>query len=74
MYLGISVRFTDWRLGALAVAAVIAVYAARTAIVRLTMPASMSRWDASVMAVMGPKGLAAAVLAGVPIQMGIVQG
>jgi len=74
VYLGISVRFTDWRLGALAVAAVIAVYAARTAVVRLTMPTSTSRWDASVMAVMGPKGLAAAVLAGVPIQMGIVQG
>jgi NhaP-type Na+/H+ or K+/H+ antiporter len=74
VFLGISVRFTDWRLGALALGAVVAIYATRAAIVRLTMPASTTRWDASVMAVMGPKGLAAAVLAGVPIQMGVAQG
>jgi NhaP-type Na+/H+ or K+/H+ antiporter len=74
LYLGISVRFTDWRLGALALGAVVAIYAARTAIVRLTMAPVTRRWDASVMAVMGPKGLAAAVLAGVPIQMGLTQG
>jgi NhaP-type Na+/H+ or K+/H+ antiporter len=74
VFLGISVRFADWRLTGLAVAAVLATYAARTLIVRGTMPVTTNRWDASVMAVMGPKGLAAAVLAGVPIQMGIAQG
>jgi len=74
LYLGISVQVTDWRLGALAVGAVAALYATRAVVVRLTMPTSTSRWDASVMTVMGPKGLAAAVLAGVPIQMGLAQG
>ena len=74
VYLGISVRFADWRLGGLAVLAVIAVYLTRAGVVRLSMPASTSRPDARVMAVLGPKGLAAAVLAGVPLQMGVAQG
>ena len=74
VYLGISVRFADWRLGAVAVLAVIAVYLTRAGVVRLSMPASTSRPDARVMAVLGPKGLAAAVLAGVPLQMGVAQG
>ena len=74
VYLGISVRFADWRLGAVAVLAVIGVYLTRAAIVRLSMPESTSRPDARVMAVLGPKGLAAAVLAGVPLQMGVAQG
>lgn len=74
VFLGISVRFADWRLTGIAVAAVLAIYLSRTITVRLTMPTTTGRWDASVMAVMGPKGLAAAVLAGVPVQMGIAQG
>jgi NhaP-type Na+/H+ or K+/H+ antiporter len=74
LFLGISVRFTDWRLGVLALAVVIAIYAVRGVVVRVTMPAVTNRWDSSVMTVMGPKGLAAAVLAGVPVQMGIAQG
>jgi len=74
VFLGISVRFADWRLTGLAIGSVVAIYLARTIIVRLTMAATTTRWDASVMAVMGPKGLAAAVLAGVPVQMGIPQG
>jgi NhaP-type Na+/H+ or K+/H+ antiporter len=74
LYLGISVEFSDWRLAALGLGAVLVIYLARAAVVRLTMPASTSRWDASVMTVMGPKGLAAAVLAGVPTQLGIAQG
>jgi NhaP-type Na+/H+ or K+/H+ antiporter len=74
VYLGISVRFADWPLTGVAVGAVLAIYLARTLIIRLTMPTTTSRRDASIMAVMGPKGLAAAVLAGVPVQMGIAQG
>lgn len=74
VFLGISIRFADWRLTGLAIGAVLLIYLARTVIVRVTMATSTNRWDASVMAVMGPKGLAAAVLAGVPIQMGIAQG
>jgi potassium/hydrogen antiporter len=31
-------------------------------------------WDASVMAIMIPKGLAAAVLAAIPLQKGVVMG
>ena len=75
VYLGISVRFSDWRLAAIALALVLALYASRATVVRLTqVPAATSRRDAGVMAVMGPKGLAAAVLAGVPAQLGLAQG
>ena len=74
VYLGISVRFADWRLLALALSTVLLAYAARAAVVRLVVPRSTRRFDASVMAVMGPKGLAAAVLAGVPLQRGIEHG
>jgi NhaP-type Na+/H+ or K+/H+ antiporter len=74
VFLGISVQFADWPLAAFAVGTVAAIYLSRTLIVRVTMPTTTNRWDASVMAVMGPKGLAAAVLAGVPAQMGIAQG
>ena len=68
VYLGISVRFADWRLGAVAVLAVIAVYLTRAADRTGVDAGSTSRPDARVMAVLGPKGLAAAVLAGVPLQ------
>lgn len=74
VYLGISVRFADWRLSALALATVLVAYAGRAAVVRLVVPRSTRRFDASVMAVMGPKGLAAAVLAGVPLQRGVEHG
>ena len=74
VYLGISVRFADWRLAALALATVLLAYAGRAAVVRLVVPRSTRRFDASVMAVMGPKGLAAAVLAGVPLQRGVEHG
>lgn len=74
VFLGISVHFPDWRLGGVALLALTGVYLTRAAIVRVSMPGSTRRPETRVMAVMGPKGLAAAVLAGVPLQMGVAQG
>jgi NhaP-type Na+/H+ or K+/H+ antiporter len=75
VYLGISVRFADAPLAGWAALAMLVVYVARVVVVRLVVPRGpTSRWDAGVMAVMVPKGLAAAVLAGLPLQMGIAEG
>lgn len=71
VYLGISIRFADAAIALWALAAVLVVYAVRVAVVRLAVPRGTARRDAAVMAVMAPKGLAAAVLAGTPVQMGL---
>jgi len=74
IFLGISIRFSSWSTVAWSLVAVIGAYAARLALVRLTLSAAVTRRDAAVASVMAPKGLAAAVLAGVPLQMGIAGG
>lgn len=71
VYLGISIRFADTALVLWALAAVLTVYGVRAAVVRLAVPRATARRDAGIMAVMAPKGLAAAVLAGTPVQMGL---
>ena len=74
IFLGISIRFSTWTTLGWSLAAVIGAYAARLALVRVTLGHAVSRRDAAVASVMAPKGLAAAVLAGVPLQMGIAGG
>ena len=49
-------------------------FVARILIVRFFIPKSIPVWDASIMAVMIPKGLAGAVLAAIPLQMGVKGG
>lgn len=74
IFLGISIRFSSWSSLGWSLAAVLAAYAARLVLVRVAMGRSVPRYDAAIAAVMAPKGLAAAVLAGVPFQMGIAGG
>jgi NhaP-type Na+/H+ or K+/H+ antiporter len=74
IFLGISIRFSSWSSVAWSLAAVVAAYAARLLLVRMTMGRAVPRRDAAVASVMAPKGLAAAVLAGVPLQLGIPGG
>jgi NhaP-type Na+/H+ or K+/H+ antiporter len=74
IFLGISIRFSAWSSVAWSLAAVLGAYTARLVLVRLTMSRAVPRYDASVASVMAPKGLAAAVLAGVPLQLGIAGG
>jgi NhaP-type Na+/H+ or K+/H+ antiporter len=74
IYLGISMQFGEWTIFAWSAGAVAAVYVLRAVVVRFAVPPSVSRPEAAVMSVMAPKGLAAAVLAGVPAQMGIAEG
>jgi NhaP-type Na+/H+ or K+/H+ antiporter len=74
VYLGISIRFGDWRTFGYAAGLVVAVFLARLVVVRLVVSRRATRADAAVMAIMVPKGLAAAVLATVPGQFGLAQG
>lgn len=50
------------------------VYAARVPVVRASFDAGTTREDAAVAVVMAPKGLAAAVLASVPLKAGFAGG
>jgi len=74
VYVGLSIRLTDfWSVfyGFLVTAMV---YMLRVPVVRFSVQQSVPRRDAAFMAVMVPKGLAAAVLASIPLQRGIEGG
>lgn len=74
LYLGISLHFSHWMVMVYAFVLILIVQAIRVPIVRISMSKSVSSRDASLMAVMAPKGLAAAVLASLPAQKGWVGG
>jgi NhaP-type Na+/H+ or K+/H+ antiporter len=74
VYLGLSMRFDDWRV--VTVGAVLAALAmvARAPIVRLLAPEITARRDAALMSVLIPKGLASAVLATLVVGVGVTDG
>ena len=75
VYLGISIPFSDTRITAVAAAMVVAVFAMRVLLVRLVCrPPDYGLRDAALTSAMAPKGLAAAVLATLPLQAGIEGG
>jgi len=75
VYLGISIHFTDAILAVSAISMVLMVYAMRLGLTRFIFrdPAYSLR-DAAFTSMMAPKGLAAAVLATLPLQNGIAGG
>ena len=74
VYIGVSMRLRDGRLVAAGLALTAALTLLRIAVVRLASGPRTRRFDAAMTAVMGPKGLAAAVLAGLPLQNGLAAG
>jgi NhaP-type Na+/H+ or K+/H+ antiporter len=75
VYLGLSIKFTAAYMVIWAALAVAVIYVARTILVRFVMRPSSPGWQESyAQSVMAPKGLAAAVLAAVPMEMGIPGG
>jgi NhaP-type Na+/H+ or K+/H+ antiporter len=74
VYLGLSMRMEGWQGVAVALGLVVVVYAARLLIARYRLPTHYTRRDAAIVSVMVPKGLAAAVLAGLPLQAGMAGG
>lgn len=71
VFLGVSMSFSDVRAVAVGVALTIAVFVVRALILRLLAPRKASRRDVALMTALVPKGLAAAVLASIPAQMGL---
>ncbi len=74
LYLGISIKFGEINTALTAVVMVIFIFLCRLVITRLTMDRNIERKDASLMSIMVPKGLAAAVLASIPLQEGMPGG
>lgn len=73
VYLGLSMYLPKAAEGYVTLAVVL-VYLSRILVVRLTAVPAMTLREASIASVMAPKGLAAAVLASVPLQAGIIGG
>lgn len=74
LYLGISIKFGEVATGITATLIVIFIYAARLLLTRFTVDKQVERRDASLISIMVPKGLAAAVLASIPLQQGMAGG
>ncbi|MGH1468840.1 MAG: cation:proton antiporter [Bdellovibrionales bacterium] len=75
IYLGVLVKFSDPVIVALAFLITLLIFASRYLVINITMKkATTSRLDAMITTAMGPRGLACAVLATVPLQKGIVGG
>ena len=74
IFIGISIHFSNMEIIYLGALVTIVIYLARIVIVWLTIPRHIPASDASFIAVMEPKGLAAAVLASLPLQAGMAAG
>ena len=74
VYIGFSIIYDDlWSIfyGVLLTAAL---YVARLFVAKFASPRSANGFDKSIIAIMTPKGLAAAVLATIPAQVGMPEG
>jgi NhaP-type Na+/H+ or K+/H+ antiporter len=75
VYLGISIHFGELYLAIAAISIVLMVYAMRLALTRFIFrDASYSLRDTAFISMMGPKGLASAVLATLPLKYGVTGG
>jgi len=74
IYIGVSIQVANTWLMMLGLLVTLALFLIRIPIVRLTMPKSTPIKDATLMSIVIPKGLAAAVLASIPLHKGIPGG
>lgn len=75
VYLGISIHFGAVYLAVVGLAMVLLVFAMRIALTRIVFrDASYGLRDAAITSMLAPKGLAAAVLAALPLQYGVAGG
>jgi potassium/hydrogen antiporter len=75
VYLGAALKLTGYKPVVFGGLATVVIFALRPLVVRLTLrPPATTRRDASIASALVPKGLAAAVLAQLPRQAGIVEG
>ena len=75
VYLGISIRFSDTHLAIVAVGMMALVFLMRILLTRFVFaPRRFSLRDSAIASMLAPKGLAAAVLASLPLQYGVAEG
>lgn len=75
IYLGVLVKFTDPVIVSLAFLITLLVFISRFFVIQVSMKSSnTAKLDAMITTAMGPRGLACAVLATIPLQKGIVGG
>lgn len=75
VYLGISIQFSDVGMAATAIVTVLMVYAMRLVLTRFIFRStSYNLRDSAITSLMAPKGLAAAVLATLPLDAGVIGG
>jgi NhaP-type Na+/H+ or K+/H+ antiporter len=74
IYIGLSIQFSSVDSFIIGGAIVLVLFIIRTILVYFSVPRTIPVWDAGVMAIMIPKGLAAAVLAAIPLQKGVLGG
>jgi len=74
VYVGLSMQLTNSWFFYVAAVMTFAIFVLRIPVVRLSLSKSTPASDASLIAVMIPKGLAAAVLASIPLREGIAEG
>lgn len=74
IYLGLTIPFQNLQSVGIAAIIVGIIYVARLITTRVMIKEPFVWFDKAMISVMVPKGLAAAVLAGLPLQYGIVQG
>lgn len=74
LYLGISLKFSDTRSLFLVLLILVLVYAGRLIITRVFLSRKNAWKDAAYTSIMIPKGLAAAILASLPVQEGLAGG
>lgn len=74
VFIGLSMRFTLWHSVLAGFLLTAALFIVRVPVVRWSMNAKTAPADASIASVMTPKGLAAAVLASMPLQAGVADG
>jgi NhaP-type Na+/H+ or K+/H+ antiporter len=74
VYIGLSIQLTDLGLVSFGLLLTLLIFLIRIPVIRLSVHKSTPVADVSLMSVMIPKGLGAAVLASIPLQQGIIGG
>lgn len=74
IFIGLSIQLTESSLLFWGLAITVILYGIRIPVVGISIPPVTPVWDAIIMAVMVPKGLAAAALASLPLQAGLAEG
>lgn len=74
IYIGLNIQTRSLSAALAGLVLTLGLFALRILVVHLSLPKTLSCFDASIAAVLIPKGLAAAVLASIPLQRGIVEG